>query len=82
MQNLPQLSTFQSTPFVRRETRFEPRNGHSFSISIHSLREKGDENLQCLSVRQHISIHSLREKGDPPISLCPRVLLYFNPLPS
>jgi len=49
---------------VRRETDLQSSTASNISISIHSLREKGD----C--IRFHwiyfcfISIHSLREKGD------------------
>ena len=38
----------------------------SSPISIHALREEGDEiTTHCAEVRQDISIHALREEGDP-----------------
>ena len=36
----------------------------SDSISIHALREEGDEHQQARKCREQISIHALREEGN------------------
>ena len=43
----------------------KPMFTKSFTISIHALREEGDESVQFqLSAFVFISIHALREEGD------------------
>ena len=56
---------FLSTPSARRATRL--RRGHPGHgrISIHALREEGDQRCRRLSAAWRISIHALREEGDP-----------------
>ena len=50
-----------------------PRGGRPFwgihspsqlAISIHALREEGDESTDVVEVTDDISIHALREEGD------------------
>ena len=59
-------NTFLSTPSARRAT---PALGTSApplgSISIHALREEGDQKSPPFSFHFLISIHALREEGDP-----------------
>jgi len=73
---------FQSTPFVRRETHPFPCVLAFCFISIHSLREKGDNECQGYGSSATISIHSLREKGDMEEMLSTDEFDHFNPLPS
>ena len=35
-------------------------------ISIHALREEGDEHMDKCIIKSAISIHALREEGDAP----------------
>ena len=55
---------FLSTPSARRAT--PPHSPYLFfkNISIHPLREEGDEPNCALSCLISISIHALREEGD------------------
>ena len=55
---------FLSTPSARRATRFRAAVGSCFPISIHALREEGDECREHAGRNQCISIHALREEGD------------------
>ena len=53
----------------------------AYDISIHALREEGDDNPQRPAPSYRISIHALREEGD---AFCARELLlivYFYPRP-
>ena len=36
----------------------------SLAISIHALREEGDQNVFVVIIQHQISIHALREEGD------------------
>ena len=57
-------SQFLSTPSARRATaRREPLKGAA-NISIHALREEGDESAVQEFIIGKISIHALREEGD------------------
>ena len=64
------LLTFQSTPSARRAT----LNRHHAEvwrlISIHALREEGDEDEPLLGLVHLISIHALREEGDAGAAAC------------
>ena len=56
---------FLSTPSARRATVRLFENPEPFEISIHALREEGDERAPPLAHRaKPISIHALREEGD------------------
>ena len=68
------VQLFLSTPSARRATprqRHQPRAVH---ISIHALREEGDDRFVDHFAPAHsISIHALREEGDPrsqPLRTC------------
>ena len=59
-----QILEFLSTPSARRAT-----DGDGFAwalqdISIHALREEGDEAMALVLSGEYISIHALREEGD------------------
>ena len=56
---------FLSTPSVGRVTRQQQAGSHEPSISIHALREEGDDSrLTGRQIRTDISIHALRGEGD------------------
>ena len=56
---------FLSTSSARRATTRYPCDGDGPQISIHALREEGDQILTLLQrFRPLISIHALREEGD------------------
>ena len=55
---------FLSTPSARRATHFSLPTPVPPSISIHALREEGDEVFVLGEVTVSISIHALREEGD------------------
>ena len=56
---------FLSTPSARRATKFKQKKTQSLTISIHALREEGDDCVQVDAGRTIIiSIHALREEGD------------------
>ena len=58
-------STFLSTPSARRATVCIVPCVQRRLISIHALREEGDQSAQAASVSaMYISIHALREEGD------------------
>ena len=57
---------FLSTPSARRATQQPERMGDRHQISIHALREEGDQKGHTERRRQAISIHALREEGDSP----------------
>ena len=56
---------FLSTPSARRATRFFLHIARQVNISIHALREEGDQDVCSASGGTAISIHALREEGDP-----------------
>ena len=58
------ISLFLSTPSARRATRDCGQNQQGHRISIHALREEGDQSTQAVSSVVLISIHALREEGD------------------
>ena len=62
-------SRFLSTPSARRATSSRDFLYSSMSISIHALREEGDDHPGLFSRGVDISIHALREEGDstPPV---------------
>ena len=55
---------FLSTPSARRATVGILPNEGDRTISIHALREEGDQEQEELAKVQDISIHALREEGD------------------
>ena len=50
-------------------------------ISIHALREEGDQGRGNKSERRLISIHALREEGDKTCVMRMLAMLYFYPRP-
>ncbi len=65
---------FLSTPSARRATGSTLPGPGRCEISIHALREEGDEiTTHCAEVRQDISIHALREEGDEITTHCAEV---------
>ena len=59
------VNGFLSTPSARRATVSSMTIGERVKISIHALREEGDQiQLQPFTALV-ISIHALREEGDP-----------------
>ena len=75
-------SKFLSTPSARRATL---RLGHiqvPAEISIHALREEGDDGLVLVDLLEPaISIHALREEGDARRFLAGSQCPYFYPRP-
>ena len=55
---------FLSTPSARRATVCAAADLQGFVISIHALREEGDEIPETAAKEPEISIHALREEGD------------------
>ena len=55
---------FLSTPSARRATASSCKLLPYFIISIHALREEGDESQHERQPDLFISIHALREEGD------------------
>ena len=51
-------------------------------ISIHALREEGDNQMLRMAVRRKISIHALREEGDDPGYHGPDIFKPFLSTPS
>ena len=74
-------SKFLSTPSARRATLYNHRHAHCCQISIHALREEGDECREHAGRNQCISIHALREEGDQRQPCIVAKLLYFYPRP-
>ena len=62
---------FLSTPSARRATKTDTAVTISYTISIHALREEGDDDGSTCRSGWHISIHALREEGDLPASAFP-----------
>ena len=61
---------FLSTPSARRATGIGVRYIEDVEISIHALREEGDERKKQYCKYKQISIHALREEGDLRRSEC------------
>ena len=76
-----QAGRFLSTPSARRATLYNHRHAHCCQISIHALREEGDECREHAGRNQCISIHALREEGDQRQPCIVAKLLYFYPRP-
>ena len=55
---------FLSTPSARRATKIEQHERKRTEISIHALREEGDNSRSACTGYLDISIHALREEGD------------------
>ena len=55
---------FLSTPSARRATQTLTITKAVVGISIHALREEGDNGQPVTAGDQEISIHALREEGD------------------
>ena len=55
---------FLSTPSARRATSPRCPRGWRWCISIHALREEGDDRVFFPKGNSKISIHALREEGD------------------
>ena len=55
---------FLSTPSARRATPKAKDGDRLILISIHALREEGDQIQRKMHTNQPISIHALREEGD------------------
>ena len=72
---------FLSTPSARRATFCGGSGGSGWPISIHALREEGDECREHAGRNQCISIHALREEGDQRQPCIVAKLLYFYPRP-
>ena len=72
---------FLSTPSARRATLSWFPPAFLLSISIHALREEGDESTLELSHPTAISIHALREEGDISTSFQQSFQLNFYPRP-
>ena len=60
-----QAKIFLSTPSARRATLTSCEKSRWRKISIHALREEGDDKTSLFERFQIISIHALREEGDP-----------------
>ena len=58
------FTIFLSTPSARRATSSDNLDIVDVGISIHALREEGDDDLIQIDFRDQISIHALREEGD------------------
>ena len=63
--SLMAASIFLSTPSARRATQERGGKAGCKDISIHALREEGDDSRRAGFTRTRISIHALREEGDP-----------------
>ena len=62
--NTPIWCIFLSTPSARRATNLDSLRRVDKQISIHALREEGDEPARQFFGLVEISIHALREEGD------------------
>ena len=72
---------FLSTPSARRATICDAAGLGTVQISIHALREEGDDRAHRRQRFLEISIHALREEGDVLILLMLKPLLNFYPRP-
>ena len=74
---------FLSTPSARRATTFSGTAHYNQSISIHALREEGDEIRGCHRCCDGcISIHALREEGDKTAPITAKSFGIFLSTPS
>ena len=73
---------FLSTPSARRATLEKLKNSPVYIISIHALREEGDEGLENDLAALEISIHALREEGDEALRPITREQVEFLSTPS
>ena len=77
-----QAVLFLSTPSARRATQEIYAQGNAQDISIHALREEGDQHSSILNDHDEpISIHALREEGDLNHSIPKNDKLHFYPRP-
>ena len=72
---------FLSTPSARRATSFALKPTVFIRISIHALREEGDQRRSVHPKPIKISIHALREEGDPILKAAIPTLIDFYPRP-
>ena len=73
---------FLSTPSARRATGYHLYAKEKHKISIHALREEGDEKMMQLAAPVNlISIHALREEGDDTENCGTSNQDYFYPRP-
>ena len=75
------LMLFLSTPSARRATDLLHQLLQGRHISIHALREEGDDGWQSPGKRDVISIHALREEGDMQGSVQSGTTMDFYPRP-
>ena len=75
------FTIFLSTPSARRATSSDNLDIVDVGISIHALREEGDDDLIQIDFRDQISIHALREEGDEVFILPKMRVSYFYPRP-
>ena len=75
------LLLFLSTPSARRATNLYRFIADFCVISIHALREEGDDLLTAALQRASISIHALREEGDLRQSTSLHPFFNFYPRP-
>ena len=78
----PLFCTFLSTPSARRATRRHRGHPGEPGISIHALREEGDQQRIGGEKAMSISIHALREEGDWCWCLCRATPSLFLSTPS
>ena len=76
-----QAKIFLSTPSARRATLTSCEKSRWRKISIHALREEGDDKTSLFERFQIISIHALREEGDESKHVASTVLGNFYPRP-
>ena len=74
--------SFLSTPSARRATKNKRIGRPPVFISIHALREEGDERHACGLFQIVISIHALREEGDTASSPSKKRPMLFLSTPS
>ena len=72
---------FLSTPSARRATLVSADPIAAAVISIHALREEGDQKAPAWRFAYSISIHALREEGDLRCGAAVLVLIDFYPRP-
>ena len=75
------IKVFLSTPSARRATDIQNVYQVVIDISIHALREEGDDCGDKNPSAAHISIHALREEGDAKNICYLRYLWNFYPRP-
>ena len=73
---------FLSTPSARRATAGSSLEPMNISISIHALREEGDQYGIGFDTADAISIHALREEGDCRFITCSTSAKLFLSTPS